>query len=674
MSQSKYINIKNFMQDDYPWTFILGARGVGKDERCTNEIMTDKGVKKIGDLKIGDKVLNSKGEFTDVIGLYPQGKKELYRVWFNDTTYVDCSKTHLWTVYSRKHKEYTMTTEELLCHYNERKNSTQTRLHIVKPISNFTTKKQQLPPYVIGAFLGDGCCKEKRLTISSEDYWIPNKICNLLSAKGYKKCKSNYDWRFINGRKVNKRCIHSLYQSDILPKELRRGALEKSIPKNYLYGSIEQRIQLLQGLLDTDGHISKHNGIMFFTSSLQLAKDVRFLVESLSGETNLLTFNRKGRNPEYRVTIRLDNEIRQQVFTLPRKKERLTTIRTKPSRLTIKRVEKLNETDETICIEVNEKDHLYLTKHFVPTHNTISGFVSMINEFLETGKRGIYMRRYDTEIERTAIDMNLIGKLTGTEVAREKVKLNGVFTDVITVNEEPAIYMIALSVAGKFKSNAFPNISFIEMDEFIDMNGRELKDETNKFLQFAMTVFRDMSKFKAVFVANATNLFNCYFLDLEILPTGTITRNKDLGVKIVMYKTSEELQQEQLSSKLARIVQHIEGDEGSSLTNTFKGNFDTFIRKLGKNDKYLGTYKLNDTLYGAYKHGSDVIISSKADPNFKFKLALSYGDVDEEFALVDWERYQTLRQMFLRQHVFFTDIRTRTIFMKRFKKSSLMLD
>lgn len=298
----------------------------------------------------------------------------------------------------------------------------------------------------------------------------------------------------------------------------------------------------------------------------------------------------------------------------------------------------------------------------------------MINEFLQTGKRGIYMRRYDTEIERTAVDMNLIGKLTGTEVAREKVKINGVFTDVITVNEEPAIYMIALSVAGKFKSNAFPNISFIGMDEFIDMNGRELKDETNKFLQFAMTVFRDMSQFKAVFVANSTNLFNCYFLDLEILPTATITRNKDLGVKIVMYKTSEELQQEQLSSKLARIVQHIEGDEGSSLTNTFKGNFDTFIRKLGKNDKYLGTYKLNDTLYGAYKHESDVIISSKADPNFKFKLALSYGDVDEEFALVDWEKYQTLRQMFLRQHVFFTDIRTRTIFMKRFKKSSLMLD
>lgn len=305
---------------------------------------------------------------------------------------------------------------------------------------------------------------------------------------------------------------------------------------------------------------------------------------------------------------------------------------------------------------------------------TISGFVTMINEFLETGKRGIYLRRYDTEIERTAIDMGLIGSLTGTEVAREKVKINGVFTDVITVNEEPAIYMIALSVAGKFKSNAFPSISFLYFDEFIDMNGRELKDETNKFLQFAMTVFRDMIQFKAVFVANATNLFNCYFLDLEILPTSTITRNKDLGVKIVMYKTSEELQQEQLSSKLARIVQHIEGDEGSSLTNTFKGNFDTFIRKLGKNDKYLGTYKLNDTLYGAYKHESDVIISSKADPNFKFKLALSYGDVDEEFALVDWERYQTLRQMFLRQHVFFTDIRTRTIFMKRFKKSSLMLD
>ena len=89
---------------------------------------------------------------------------------------------------------------------------------------------------------------------------------------------------------------------------------------------------------------------------------------------------------------------------------------------------------------------------------TINSFVTMINEFLNSGRLSIYMRRFDTEIERTAIDLNLVGSLTGTELAREKVKINGVATDVITVNEEPAIYMIALSVAGKFKSNAFPNI------------------------------------------------------------------------------------------------------------------------------------------------------------------------------------------------------------------------
>lgn len=420
----------------------------------------------------------------------------------------------------------------------------------------------------------------------------------------------------------------------------------------------------------------KDGTIIYTSTSLELCNDLVFLLKTLgaTGKISERKSVRGKRRPVFDVTILANNALRKKFVTLPKKKERLQDVRTSRDKLYLRECRFIGK-EEVQCIEVENATHIYLTSEYlVPTHNTISGFVSMINEFLETGKRGIYMRRYDTEIERTAIDMNLIGKLTGTEVAREKVKINGVFTDVITVNEEPAIYMIALSVAGKFKSNAFPNISFIEMDEFIDMNGRELKDETNKFLQFAMTVFRDMSKFKAVFVANATNLFNCYFLDLEILPTATITRNKDLGVKIVMYKTSEELQKEQLSSKLARIVQHIEGDEGSSLTNTFKGNFDTFIRKLGKNDKYLGTYKLNDTLYGAYKHGSEVIISPKADPNFKFKLALSYGDVDEDFALVDWERYQTLRQMFLRQHVFFTDIRTRTIFMKRFKKSSLMLD
>lgn len=669
--RSKYINVRDFMQDEYPWTFIVGARSVGKDELSTNKLMTDKGLKEIGKLEIGDKVLNSKGEFTDLIGIYPQGEKELCRVWFNNSTYVDCSKTHLWTVYSRKDYKYNLTTRELMTKYE---NATRgQRVYVKKPVVKFEEKTLPLHPYIIGAFLGDGCCKQPQLTISSEDFWVPNKIAQLLNAKGYKSSKYSYDWFFISGRVKKGRGVHTLIKSDILPNELKTGALDKRVPKEYLTSSVEQRLQLLQGLLDTDGACQTNGSVTFYTNSKGLAEDVKFLVESLGGESNLRQYERKNKkNIEYVVSVRLDNEFHMKLFTLPRKKERLSPRRSKPSRLFIKKVEKLNKRGQTVCIEVNEPDHLYLTKNFIPTHNTISSFTEAIKTFKKTGKRSIYMRRFDTEIERTAIDLSLIGSLTNTEVAREKVKINGVNTDVITVDGEPAIYMIALSVAGKFKSNAFPNIDLIMMDEFIDMNGRELKDETNKFLQFAMTVFRDMNNFKALFVANATNLFNCYFLDLEMLPTAKITRNKELGVKIVMYETSEELKQEQLSTKLARIVEHVEGDNGSSLTNTFKGNFDTFIRKLEKNDKYLGTYKLNDTLYGAYKHGKDVLISPKADSNFKFKCALSYGDVDEEFGLVTWERYQTLRQLFFRQHVFFTDIRTRTIFMKRFKTPSLM--
>lgn len=302
---------------------------------------------------------------------------------------------------------------------------------------------------------------------------------------------------------------------------------------------------------------------------------------------------------------------------------------------------------------------------------TVSTFTTMINTYKETGKMSIYMRRYDTEIENTAVDLGLLERLTGTELARDRVKINGIFTDCITVNGDPAIYMIALSVSSKFKSNAFPNIDMLAMDEFIDPSGRELKDETNKFLQFAMTVFRDMVSFKALFVANATNLFNNYFLDLEILPTGTVTRNKELGVKLVMYKTSEELDLERRQTTLAKLVEKMEGQDNSSFDNTFSGNYDTFIRKIEGSAKYMGTYKLNNQEYGVYKNKQCFVISHKFDPNHKNKRALTFSDVDEQYSLIDFEKYSILRGNFFNHRLFFSDVKTRTAFLKKFKKMSL---
>lgn len=669
-TKSKYIDVRNFQQDEYPWTFVVGARSVGK--ACTNDtkVVTPRGYVEIGSLKIGDKIVGFDGKFHDLIGIYPQGKKRVYKVYTRKNEYFKCCEEHLHGVWSRKDTYYTLTTKEL-----KEKIENGSTIGIYKNGADFSEKQLPLDPYVIGAFLGDGCCKERQLVLSSEDYWIPAKISRLLKTNGFYSSRYNYNWFFISKNfPYRKRNKHNLLQSSILPIELRCGANEKRIPKDYLFASRSQRLKLLQGLLDTDGSVSKDNRVSFSSNSLKLVKDTQFLVESLGGTTSLFSNDRNDEihhNTEYSLSIMFPRGLHEQLFTLPRKKSRLTQKQRKRNWYRILKIEETDEFEEMTCLEVDTQDHLFLIDHFIPTHNTISSFVSLIEEFKETGKMGIYMRRYDTEIENTAVDLGLLERLTGTKLQRDRVKINGVFTDCITVDEQPAIYMIALSVAGKYKSNAFPNISELVMDEFIDPAGRELKDETNKFLQFAMTVFRDMKSFKALFVANATNLFNNYFLDLEILPTGTVTRNKELGVKLVMYKTSEELDLERRQTTLAKLVERMEGQGNSSFDNKFSGNYDTFIRKIEGSAKYMGTYKLNNQEYGVYKNKECFVISHKFDPNHKNKRALTFEDVDEMYSLIDYEKYSILRGNFFNHRVFFSDVKTRTAFLKKFKKMSL---
>lgn len=305
---------------------------------------------------------------------------------------------------------------------------------------------------------------------------------------------------------------------------------------------------------------------------------------------------------------------------------------------------------------------------------TVNAFLTMIDEFKATGRKGVYLRRYDTEIETASINFKLIGQLSESEITRDYVELDGVRTDVILVDDEPAIYMCSLSTAGKYKSKSFDNVWIVIYDEFLDLYDRELKQETKIFTNLMQTIFRDYWKYNALFLANATNLFNCYFLDWEIMPNGRVTKYKDLGIKIVMYRTSDELNNERNSSPLAKLVAKTEGEGGSSLENKFSGSFTNFIKKLSKEARYKATLKLNDEIYGLYKDGRDDIITPKADDNFKKKYAMTYQDVEEEYPLIDWEAYSALRYRFLKTHVFFTDVKTRSKFMRKFKKNSLYSD
>lgn len=320
---------------------------------------------------------------------------------------------------------------------------------------------------------------------------------------------------------------------------------------------------------------------------------------------------------------------------------------------------------------------------------TVQSFVTEIKRCYKNDKKFIYLRRYQTEIETLGIPLQLLSDLTGLLVQIETVKdENGRSVRMITAgigeeyedvddegntvkktkvkNKKNIGYLLALSTASKYKSNDYSNTEIIIYDEFIDIRGRELKNEVNLFLNFAMTVFRDFSKYKALFLANATNMFNCYFIEFNMLPKGQITKNKELGIKIVMYRTSDELN-ERNKEPLAKLMEFTNPDD-SSLSNKFFVN-DGYLGKLDANSSCQSVILFDGREFGLWTRGDGAyIVSNKTDKSAKH---LSFDDVREDY------EYRPvvaaiLAQQLIKGNLAFSNEMVRGIWFKMFKEKRLI--
>lgn len=299
---------------------------------------------------------------------------------------------------------------------------------------------------------------------------------------------------------------------------------------------------------------------------------------------------------------------------------------------------------------------------------TINALTEKLKRNYEQHTMFIYLRRFQSEIETASFNLDLLSKLVGKTITRERIKdINGKYAEFLLVNGTPVCYLLALSTAAKYKTNDYSNVTEIVYDEFIDPRGKELKNETRLFLNFCMTVFRDFSTYHALFLANATNLYNCYFLDFQILPKRRITKFSHLGIKIVMYDTSEELYQEHKHSILGRQVEQIEGANGSSLNNHFDNQFDDFISKLTKKAKYNSTLRLAGNDYGLYTEQKYLVMTNKPDLDYKTAYAMTFDDARNDRPVIDPRLIGNLIQNFKNGSLRFTDVKTRSIWLKYFK-------
>lgn len=314
---------------------------------------------------------------------------------FSDETHVDCCNEHLWVVSHADNGWKNRVVDTSYLHENCRRSDGKRVLSInaTKPVG-FDRKEYVIPPYLMGILLAEGNMTNSNVVFTSCEQEIVQHVNELLSS-GY-VCKSKgIDYRIVKAKQSSKSNIYkeSLRELGIWGKY----SYEKFIPECYLYGSVDQRIALLQGMMDGDGTVDKKGGITYCTTSFEMINNFCQLIYSLGGSTRIkrkegsIDSNGKLHRVSYRCHLNLPNEIN--IFLLTRK-NRLRKLRSKyfPKRY-IDRVEKLDKQQDMQCISVDHKDSLYLTDNYTVTHNTHLACAFAISEILNRRRSRIILTR-----------------------------------------------------------------------------------------------------------------------------------------------------------------------------------------------------------------------------------------------------------------------------------------
>ena len=347
----------------------------GRAQPVFSKVLTPTGFRLIGDLAVGDRVIGSDGRPTEVLGIYPQGRKPVYRVQTQDGASTLACGEHLWAVATASDKRRgkplrIVQTRDMVGHLRSA-HQHRYELPVLSQPVEFERLHILMDPYALGLLLGDG-----RVTTSTTPSFSttdPGLVAALASS--------------LPNTEVYRK-------GEIKLQIAVRRSNDAFVPPEYLCNSPEVRLGVMQGLLDTDGGPVTQHGrtcrIQYTTTSPRLREDMVFLVRSFGGVAYWRTRRAEGRKPgrargrdvhyrsdAYVVDIRLPAGIAP--FRLARKRELYDAHGGgRPMRF-IDSVEPAGEA-ETVCIKVASSDSLYITNDFMVTHNTLNEAFIILDE------------------------------------------------------------------------------------------------------------------------------------------------------------------------------------------------------------------------------------------------------------------------------------------------------
>src|ERR1041385_5425608 len=363
---------------------IADEPGLGKEQPVDAPVLTPSGWRLIGDLFPGDLVIGKSGKPARVMAVYRRGQKPIYRLTASDGSSIESGLDHLWTVGyhvgGKRFGYFNVTTEQLLrrptipspWRKGAPLNLALTTLYqpMLSASVDFGQKPDlPLPPYTYGMLVANGSCSHTGAQISNHAMpW--QEIRGFLLAEGM-----NVSAGTQIGQGVRAHISGLMPFIPELNLNVRSNA--KRLDRRYFLANPNDRIALLQGLMDADGSISlTRNKLTYHTTSHGLALDVQELVEGLGGISSVRTYDRsRGDKPtEFQVRMRLP--IWAQPFRATRKASRYNPGRYSHPCRTISKVE-YSRIAEAVCISVAADDGLYIAEHCIPTHNTIESILVM---------------------------------------------------------------------------------------------------------------------------------------------------------------------------------------------------------------------------------------------------------------------------------------------------------
>ena len=385
--------------------FVVGGGSMGGGKRNPNytPVLTPNGWVRMGDLKVGDYVNTPFGTPAIVLQIFEHKNGVTYEVETYDGRKAHCGLEHLWSFRTRKqlhkyrkHKDYSknITTENTEKIIKRLENGE--ALYIPTSFAQqFSEKDYIIHPYLLGVLIGDGCISDgmnrTSFTISNSEEDIIEKVGRICEATKIYRNPSSYSKTFYTSHAER----YSKYINEV---GLNTYSYNKFIPQEYLWGSIEQRMQLLYGLMDTDGCVEDKNRYSFSTTSKKLADNFVYLCRSLGYIATVKLDKRDSKytnGQAYDISIQTADVIFSSSKHLSRYSKNISSCTRKYARtndhIRVKSVKEVGVSDAR-CIWINDPMHLYIIDDFLVTHNTAGAVLSVAEPTLDGRFRAVFLR------------------------------------------------------------------------------------------------------------------------------------------------------------------------------------------------------------------------------------------------------------------------------------------